>query len=108
MNINKNDINKINNIINNNIIIKFNYKTNFKKYKNININFYNIINNIKYIKNYIRLYIFKFFINTIYNKANINLFIFYYFKYYENFKILINLYIKLQLLIINKNLIYIF
>ena len=51
VNIDKNDVNEMNNIVDNNIIIKFDYKTNFKKYKNINVNFYNIINNIKCVKN---------------------------------------------------------
>ena len=72
MNIDENNVNKMNNIVNNKIIIKFDYKINFKKCKNMNINFYNIINNIERVKNYIQLRVFKFFVNMIYNKININ------------------------------------
>lgn len=72
MNINKGYINEINEIVDNNIITQFNRKTNFEKYKNMNVNLYNIINNNAKTRDCIRLRAFKFFINMIYNKANVD------------------------------------
>ena len=98
----------MNEIIDNNIVTQFNRKTNFKKRKNMNIDFYNIINDNAKMRNYIRLRALKFFINTIYNKINVNQLILYCFKCYKNFKFFIELYVELQLSSVYKNLIYIF
>lgn len=53
MNNNKNKINNVNKIINNDIISKSNYKRNEKRRQNINNNSYNFINDIDIIRNYL-------------------------------------------------------
>lgn len=108
INIDEDYANEINEIIDNNIITQFSHKTDFKRRKNINVNFYNIINNNARARDCIRLRALKFFANTIYNKANVNRLISYYFKCHKNFKSFIESHVELQSSSVYESLIYIF
>ena len=103
----ENNVSEINKIINNDIILYFNYKTNGERRRDINTNFYNIINNIDRLKNYIRIRALRFFANKIYNNKSVNRLTLYYFEYYIDFRSSIELYAKLQLSSVHKYLIYI-
>ena len=103
----ENNVSGINKIINNNIISYFNRKTNGERRRDININFYNIINNIDRLRNYIRVRALRFFVNKTYDNKSVNRLTLYCFEYYIDFRSSIELYAKLQLSSIYKYLVYI-
>ena len=91
----KNNVSEANKITNSNIISYFNRKTNDERRRDIDINLYNIINNIDRLENYIRVRALRFFANKIYDNKNVNRLTLYYFEYYIDFKSSIELYTKL-------------
>ena len=95
MNNDKSDASEANKIINNNIISYFDRKTNNERRRDININLYNIINEIDRLRNYIRVRALRFFVNETYSEKSVNRFTLYYFEYYIDFRSSIELYTKL-------------
>ena len=74
----------------------------------MNVNLYNIINDIEKKNDCIRLRLLRYFANETYKKKNDNRSIFCYFEYNESFKTLTDFYENLQPPIVYKNIIYIF
>ena len=102
------DANEVDQTIDNNINQQFNRRSNVERRRDMNIDLYNIINNIEKKNNYIRLRLLRYFANETYKKKNDDRSTSCCFECNELFKTLTDFHKNLQSPTVYENAIYIF